>query len=132
MTFKFCFAKKQKLYNTLLDDIAPFMKILHSLILSGVIALAGSATAPKMNHLSVGMTKQEIVSTMRQPASTAASGGGVEILRYRLSPTSDRAFYGITEEYFVRLVNGKVDSYGKMGDFDSTKDLTLNLNIKNR
>jgi hypothetical protein len=108
------------------------MKILHSLILAGVIALAGCATAPKMNRLSVGMTKQEVVSTMGQPASTAAPGGGVEILRYRLSPTSDHAFYGITEEYFVRLVNGKVDSYGKMGDFDSTKDPTLNLNIKNR
>lgn len=108
------------------------MKILHTLILVAAICLAGCATAPKMNRLSVGMTKQEVVSVMGQPTSTAAPGSGVELLRYRLSPTSDHALYGVTEEYFVRLVNGKVESYGKMGDFDSTKDPTLNLNIKNR
>ena len=108
------------------------MKTLHTLTLVALIAVAGCATAPKMNRLSVGMTKQEVISVMGSPASTAAPGNGVELLRYRLSPTSDHAFYGSTEEYFVRLVNGKVDSYGKMGDFDSTKDPTLNLNIKNR
>jgi hypothetical protein len=109
------------------------MKILHSLILAGVIVLTGcAATAPNMNLLSVGMTKQEVVDTMGDPVSTAAPGGGFEMLRYQLSSTRDNAYYGITDEYFVRLINGKVDSYGRMGDFDSTKDPTLNLNIKNR
>jgi hypothetical protein len=84
-----------------------------------------------MNRLSVGMTKQEVVSTMGQPASTAAAGGGVEILRYELQ-NAHQVWWGGYSEYFVRLVNGKVDSYGRMGDFDSTKDPTLNLNMKNR
>lgn len=106
---------------------ARFMKILHTLMVAGVIALAGCATAPRMNRLNVGMTKQEVVSVLGQPASTAAPGGGVEILRFRLHDID-----GITEEYFVRMVNGKVEAYGKMGDFDSTKDPTLNLNIKSR
>lgn len=104
------------------------MKILHTLMMAAVIALAGCVTRPaSMNRLSVGMTKQEVVSVMGQPDSTAATGGGIEILRFRLTD-----FNGITEEYFVRMVSGKVDSYGKMGDFDSTKDPTLNLNIKSR
>jgi len=29
-------------------------------------------------------------------------------------------------------VEGKVESFGSMGDFDSTKDPTLNINIKSR
>lgn len=46
------------------------MKILHSLILAGVIVLTGcAATAPNMNLLSVGMTKQEVVDTMGDPLS---------------------------------------------------------------
>ena len=110
-----------------------FMKILHTLMMAGFIALAGCSTASKMNSLHVGMTKQEVVSVMGQPSNTAAPGGGVEILRYHLSPTSwPDNDYATTKEYFVRLVNGKAASYGKMGDFDSTKDPTLNVNIKNR
>lgn len=108
------------------------MKILHTLLLVSFFAITACATAPKMNRLYVGMTKQEVISVMGPPASTAAPGNGVELLRYRLSPTHDHAFYGITEEYFVGCVNGKVRSYGRMGDFNSTKDPTLNLNIKNR
>ncbi len=78
------------------------------------------------------MTKQEVIKAMGQPSSTAAPGGDYEVLRYRLSPDSTTAFYGITEEYFVKLVDGKVTSFGKIGDFNSSKDPTLNLNIQNR
>ena len=108
------------------------MKILYTLVFAAIIALVGCATAPKLNRLSIGMTKQEVVSVMGQPASTAAPGGGVEILRYRLSATGDDAYHHVTEEYFVKLTDDKVQSYGKMGDFGSTKDPTLDLNIKNR
>jgi hypothetical protein len=117
----------------MLSHSAHFMKILHILMMAGIIALAGCSTASKMNSLNLGMTKQEVISAMGQPSSTAAPGGGVEILRYHLSPTSwPDNDYATTKEYFVRLVNGKAASYGKMGDFDSTKDPTLNVNIKNR
>ena len=34
--------------------------------------------------------------------------------------------------YFVRLKNGVVESYGKVGDFDSTKTPELNINIRER
>jgi len=57
------------------------------------------------------MTKQEVVSVLGEPESTAASGRGVEILRYHLfNPNANR---NRLEEYFVRLVNGRVDSYGR-------------------
>jgi outer membrane protein assembly factor BamE (lipoprotein component of BamABCDE complex) len=106
------------------------MKQVLLVVLSAVL-LCGCATAPKMNRLSVGMTKDEVIHIMGNPASVAASGG-VEFLRYELSATHQQAEYNVTEEYYVRLVDGRVDSYGKMGDFDSTKNPTFNYNIRNR
>ena len=104
------------------------MKITNLLIL--VVFLASCATPPshKMNRLSVGMTKSEVLDAMGKPSSTASPGKGVEFLRYR--EFYDGGNYYIT--YFVRLVDGRVDSYGETGDFDSTKDPTLDLNIKNQ
>ena len=102
------------------------MKITYLLIL--IVFLAGCATTPeKMNRLSIGMTKIEVLDAIGRPSSTASPGKGVEFLRYR-------KYYGRGDyiTYFVRLVDGRVDSYGKTGDFDSTKDPTLDLNIKNQ
>lgn len=86
------------------------MKRLHILMLVSTLAFASCATAPNMNRLSVGMTKLQVFSVMGEPTSTATADE-IEFLRYRLSPTSDHAFNGITEEYFVRLVNGAVDCW---------------------
>jgi len=36
------------------------------------------------------------------------------------------------DEYFIRLIDGKVEAYGRQGDFDSTKDPTMNLIIKQK
>jgi hypothetical protein len=35
-------------------------------------------------------------------------------------------------QYFVKLVNDKVVSYGRRGDFNSTKDPTFNINATNK
>ena len=85
-----------------------------------------------MNSLSIGMTKKDVIRAMGEPSSTAVPVGSNEILRYRLTPDHTHAVYGITEEYFVKLVDGKVTSFGKIGDFNSAKDPTMNLNIQNR
>jgi outer membrane protein assembly factor BamE (lipoprotein component of BamABCDE complex) len=86
-----------------------------------------------MNNISLGMTKEEVVSTLGRPVSVSATHG-TEYLNYRFSETSDHAFYGITTRYFVRIVDGKVDAYGRTGDFDSTKTpeqkLTIDVKIK--
>ena len=93
----------------------------------------GCATAHKMNSVNMGMTKQEVISVLGPPTSTSAKEG-VEYLNYRFSETDDQAFYGITAPYFVRIINGKMDSYGRLGDFDSTRPpetkRTIDLNIK--
>lgn len=94
------------------------MKILYTLILAGVIFLAGCATAPKLNRLTVGMTKQEVVSVMGRPDSTSAVGDGVELLYYKLSPQGGPVMNLVTEDYVVKMVSGKVVSYGKASEIE--------------
>jgi tetratricopeptide (TPR) repeat protein len=104
--------------------------------------IVGCATAPSaMNKVSVGMTKSEVVSALGQPQSTRATQG-VEYLIYHCREVSiGRQYFMATQgisgemeaDYYVRLVNGRVDAYGKQGDFDSThipeQRLDLNVNM---
>jgi hypothetical protein len=94
------------------------------LALVGSLALiAGCANAStKLNRLSVGMDKQQVVKVMGQPYYTGAKDG-TTIMQYKLE---DEKF---KELYYVRLLDGRVESYGKLGDFDSTKDPTSTNNI---
>ena len=88
--------------------------------------LAGCATAGKISTVQLGMTKDDVIKVMGKPTSVSAQGGS-EYLNYALSETDDDAFRGWTKPYYVRLINGKVESYGRTGDFDSTKTPTVRL-----
>lgn len=91
-----------------------------------VILVTACATAHKISQVRIGMTKEEVIAVMGPPSSTSAQGGR-EYLNYALSETDDHAFMGITTPYYVRLINGKVESFGRTGDFDSTKTPTVRL-----
>ena len=54
----------------------------------------------RMNRISAGMTKPEVVGILGKPW-TAGGADGVEVMHYK-----DDGYY------FVRLVDGKVESYG--------------------
>lgn len=90
------------------------------------IAMSACATAEKIGSVRLGMTKQEVIAVMGPPASVSAQGRS-EYLNYALSETDDQAFSGVTRPYYVRLIDGRVDSYGRTGDFDSTKTPTVRL-----
>jgi hypothetical protein len=86
-----------------------------------IALLSACGTAPsarKMNAVSIGMTKAEVISVMGRPDSTAAKEG-VEYMNYRLATSALDFDESDTSEYFVRFVNGKVDAFGHRGDFDS-------------
>lgn len=91
-----------------------------------ILLINGCATAYKISKVNIGMTKQEVIEKMGPPASVSAQGN-IEYLNYAFSETDDQAFYGITRPYYVRLVNGHVESYGRTGDFDSTQKPTLRI-----
>jgi hypothetical protein len=64
-----------------------------------------------MNKLRLGMSKTEVIEAMGQPDSTSASRD-IEFLKYHFC--SEGLF---TSEYYVKLQSGRVDAYGRSGDF---------------
>ena len=80
-------------------------------ILSVAFLIGCAASSKKMNQLKLGMTKQEVIEAIGEPTSTSAKRNR-EYLNYRL--TAD-GFY--SDSYYVRLLDGKVESYGGAGSF---------------
>jgi hypothetical protein len=74
---------------------------------------------PRLDRIHVGMTREEVIDVLGKPGEVSASGGA-EYLKYGWDDPVDGRV-GAARWYFVRLVNGKVDAYGRVGDFDSTK-----------
>jgi Short C-terminal domain/SmpA / OmlA family len=85
---------------------------LKPMVLAAMLAaalLAGCETSAALNKVHIGMTKAEVQSLLGTPDSTSAQAN-VEYFTYYLS--SD-AGYGRDQPYMVRLVNGKVESFGR-------------------
>jgi hypothetical protein len=88
----------------------PFRIIIIFLSAAFLFACAGSFQ--RMNNLKLGMTKQDVIQTIGTPDITSASGH-VEYLKYqRIAGVFE------TDEYYVRLLDGKVDAFGQRGDFN--------------
>jgi len=77
-----------------------------------LMLLMGCAGASKMNSVQLGMTRDQVVSVIGSPSSTSEMGN-TQYLKYQLC--SDWVF---TDRYYVRLTDGKVDAYGRVGDFN--------------
>lgn len=127
--------------------------IIGFILAASLMACVTAGTQENLNKISVGMTKQEVITQIGTPSSTAAKEG-IEYLTYQLTDGTSGGeaaacagvgvlTLGLTyalpdcrggreNDFYVRLVNGKVDSYGRRGDFDSTKvpEATINVNKK--
>jgi hypothetical protein len=77
-----------------------------------VILLAGCGTASRLNSVQLGMTRDQVVDVAGTPSSTSQMGN-TQYLKYQL--TSDWIF---TDRYYVRLTDGRVDAFGRVGDFN--------------
>jgi hypothetical protein len=77
-------------------------------LLAGVL-LAGCQTSEKLNDIRIGMSKAEVHSILGTPDSTSAQAN-VEYMTYYLESDSG---YGRDQPYMIRLVNGKVESFGR-------------------
>ena len=99
------------------------------------------------------MTKSQVIEVMGEPTSSHATDG-VEYMVYRLTAgstagtnagcaalalitfgiayTKEECSGGQRIDYFAQFKEGKLISYGKVGDFNSTKNPALDLNIKNK
>jgi hypothetical protein len=77
-------------------------------LLAGLL-FAGCATSAKLNDIHIGMTKAEVQSILGTPDSTSAQAN-VEYMTYYLETDSG---YGHDQPYMIRLVNGRVESFGR-------------------
>jgi outer membrane protein assembly factor BamE (lipoprotein component of BamABCDE complex) len=102
------------------------MKTISSFLLSLILlsACATSSTS-RLSKVSPGMTREEVVQTLGRPVSTSA-GEDVEFLNYLLSDSRGR------QACYVRLRHGKVDAAGKVGDYQSSDDPTVQIHLKPR
>lgn len=82
------------------------MRVFAALLLAAGL-LAGCAPWLPLENISTGMTKPEVLAQLGKPTD-AAGTGNVEYLWY--NPAN--RFW---QRYYVRLVNGKVESYGPLG-----------------
>lgn len=96
-------------------------------LLSSVLLLTscihGTFKGSMLSSISPGMNKAEVLRVLGKPDSTAGSSG-VEVLHYE----EDKRFYQF-DYYFVRLVDGKVESYGPENKQQHPVS-ELDLNIK--
>jgi ABC-type phosphate/phosphonate transport system substrate-binding protein len=77
-----------------------------------LMLLMGCASASKMNAVQLGMTKDQVIGAIGDPSSTSQMGN-TQYLKYQLC--TDWIF---TDRYFVQLTDGKVDAFGRVGDFN--------------
>jgi hypothetical protein len=86
-----------------------------------------------LSRVSVGMTKQEAIEQLGRPDKVAVNRG-VEYLQYEAYDDSVWDWEGRRNYrwFFVRIVDGHVDTFGDKGDFDSTKDPTVHVKVDQR
>jgi hypothetical protein len=81
-----------------------------AVLLLAAVLLAGCAS--KMNEVRIGMSREQVVEAIGAPNSTSEMGN-TAYLNYQLY--SDWIF---TDRYFVRLTDGRVDAFGRVGAFN--------------
>ena len=85
---------------------------------------------PNFSQISMGISQAEVIQILGKPDDMSAIDGTV-YLNYIYTPWYDHnGADGNAEHYFVRLVGDKVDSFGRKGDFNTTKDPEQTINIK--
>ena len=94
--------------------------------------LCGCKSTPQFSKLEVGMTRAQVIEILGDPFTQKAQRGVIYFIYrdYNHPLASSNGNYN--PQHFVRFIDGRVESFGDQGDFDSTKDPTFNLNIKNR
>ena len=112
------------------------MKIINIFTLFLLVGCAALPVGPKsteINKISLGMSKADVISTIGQPSRVSANKG-VTYLIYLLVDDVDYSQSSITlglappqtskSEYFIKLQNNSVVSYGRAGDFGSSIEPT--------
>ena len=91
------------------------------------VVLVGCATSKSLTFstISIGMNKEKVIALKGEPFRVAAMDG----LEYFIYRGFDKELFkpnGFSVyEAFIRFKDGKVDAYGRLDDFDSTRHKVL-------
>ena len=95
-----------------------------ALLVVPIIMMVGCGVPPpSFDRISVGWSKEQVKAVIGKP-DTVATKGKTEFWGYEHYPA-----VGYPSFSFVRFIDGKVESFGQKGDFDSTKDPTQKIII---
>ena len=94
------------------------------------LSCIGPKADPNFSLISIGMTKEQVKTCLGEPIRVAVQGA-TEYFEYDAWDSVGQLKINI-RSLFVRFINGKVESYGKKGDFDSTKDPTQKILIQDK
>lgn len=121
------------------------MRLILVVTLGFLLLGCASGSSKQLNNVSLGMNKSSVIAIMGNPERTSAQSPH-EYFIYELSTglggrqAADCAvgallILGVREcfesdAFYVRFENGVVESYGRVGDFDSTNvpEATINVN----
>jgi hypothetical protein len=89
-------------------------------VLAAAVAAAAwmvgcASSSAKLNHISLGMSRDEVVKTLGRPHAVSAQGD-VEFLTYNLLNKG----VGDIKEFVVRIQKGSVESFGERVNFGSS------------
>lgn len=116
---------------------------LTSTVAAAVLLTGCAGTEKRVNEISLGMSKAQVIQVLGQPKSTRA-GAGVEYLVYELKESVDAGSCAAWSwslvlipvecmrkkvDYFVQFKQGVATAYGEIGDFDSTQDPEQTINV---
>lgn len=92
------------------------------IVLFCLLIIGCTATAYKLNHLEIGMTKNEALSIMgKEGVSRAATidslGNKIEVWEYELYNTKHDAEIGYETTYWLRFSNDRLTQWGQPGDW---------------
>jgi len=90
-------------------------------ILACASVSSGQRSSTLINSVSVGMSKQEVISVMGAPSRVSADPSA-EYLIYALIEEVDTTVFPhkeIKSEYFIKIVDGVVRAFGRVGEFGS-------------
>ena len=101
-----------------------------SILVAVIIVLSGcSVVPPDLSGIEVGMTKNEVLKAMGKPSDFKGFGRSIFFIYH-----ADGEDLGLMtwNSRYIKMTDGKVESFGRWGDFDTTKDPTINVNVKDK
>jgi hypothetical protein len=89
---------------------------------------AAYGTASQLDNISLGMTKADVIEKLGRPRFTSTNGQ-VEYMEYQWVD-GVLGFPNLPKEYYVAIRDNHVISYGKKGDFDTARNASSEIDIR--